>query len=85
MRAQTDGIWVSGLPDEARIITVGQGFVNDGERVDPKDSEETEETAVRETVAALPDTGPDAEAQADAQGGAQAGAIIDTSTAEDDQ
>lgn len=35
VRAQTDGIWVSGLPDEARIITIGQGFVNDGEVVDP--------------------------------------------------
>lgn len=36
VRAQTDGIWVSGLPDEARIITVGQGFVNDGETVEPQ-------------------------------------------------
>lgn len=27
------GVWVSGLPDEARIITVGQGFVRDGEVV----------------------------------------------------
>ena len=36
VRAQTDGIWVSGLPDETRIISIGQGFVNDGETVDPQ-------------------------------------------------
>lgn len=36
VRAQTDGIWVSGLPDEAQIISIGQGFVNDGEKVDPQ-------------------------------------------------
>jgi multidrug efflux system membrane fusion protein len=34
--AQPDGIWVAGLPPEARIITVGQGFVNDGEVVNPE-------------------------------------------------
>jgi multidrug efflux system membrane fusion protein len=37
-RAQTDGIWISGLPDQAEIITIGQGFVNDGETVDPQPS-----------------------------------------------
>jgi multidrug efflux system membrane fusion protein len=31
--AESSGIWVSGLPDDARIITVGQGFVRDGETV----------------------------------------------------
>ena len=34
-RAQTDGIWVSGLPDTADIITIGQGYVNNGEVVKP--------------------------------------------------
>ena len=33
VRAETRGVWVSGLPDEARIITVGQGFVDKGETV----------------------------------------------------
>lgn len=28
-----EGVWLSGLPDLARIITVGQGFVQDGEHV----------------------------------------------------
>jgi multidrug efflux system membrane fusion protein len=36
LRAQTDGIWVGGLPDQAQIITVGQGFVSDNQPVTPK-------------------------------------------------
>lgn len=36
VRAQTDGIWITGLPEVARIITVGQGFVNAGDVVDPR-------------------------------------------------
>ncbi len=36
VRAQTDGIWVTGLPEKASIITVGQGFVNAGDIVDPR-------------------------------------------------
>lgn len=36
VRAQTDGIWVTGLPEAADIITVGQGFVNAGDVVDPR-------------------------------------------------
>ena len=34
-RAQTDGIWVSGLADTVDVITIGQGYVNDGETVNP--------------------------------------------------
>lgn len=33
VRATPDGVWVSGLPDTARIITVGQGFARTGEAV----------------------------------------------------
>ena len=29
-----DGMWVSGLPDHVTVITVGQEFVSDGERVE---------------------------------------------------
>ena len=36
VRAQTDGIWVAGLPETADIITVGQGFVNAGDLVNPQ-------------------------------------------------
>jgi multidrug efflux system membrane fusion protein len=35
-RAQIDGIWISGLPDTVELITVGQGFVRAGDRVDPR-------------------------------------------------
>ncbi|MEL6680880.1 MAG: efflux RND transporter periplasmic adaptor subunit, partial [Pseudomonadota bacterium] len=47
VRAQTDGIWVSGLPESARIITIGQGFVNDGEVVDPRPGPADQESALR--------------------------------------
>ena len=39
VRAQTDGIWITGLPDTADIITVGQGFVQAGDRVNPQVAE----------------------------------------------
>ncbi|NCF76231.1 MAG: HlyD family efflux transporter periplasmic adaptor subunit, partial [Proteobacteria bacterium] len=31
----SDGVWVTGLPNETKIITVGQELVVSGERVDP--------------------------------------------------
>jgi len=33
-----DGAWVTGIPDASRVITLGQGFVNAGEVVDPRAS-----------------------------------------------
>lgn len=33
VRAELNGMWVTGLPKRARIITVGQGFVQSGEPV----------------------------------------------------
>ncbi|WP_090734029.1 efflux RND transporter periplasmic adaptor subunit [Paracoccus homiensis] len=33
VKTELDGIWVTGLPAEVTIITVGQGFVQDGEQV----------------------------------------------------
>ena len=33
VRAAVNGVWVSGLPELARIITVGQGFVRPGDAV----------------------------------------------------
>ncbi|MEQ6249433.1 efflux RND transporter periplasmic adaptor subunit [Sulfitobacter sp. HNIBRBA3233] len=35
VKAQIDGIWVTGLPETVDVITVGQGFVNAGEVVAP--------------------------------------------------
>jgi len=39
VRAEADGAWVTGLPPEARVVTLGQGFVRDGQRVDPVPAE----------------------------------------------
>ena len=33
MRADPEGLWITGLPETVRIVTVGQGFVQEGERV----------------------------------------------------
>jgi multidrug efflux system membrane fusion protein len=33
VRAELQGIWVTGLPEAARIVTIGQGFVREGEAV----------------------------------------------------
>lgn len=35
-QSQTDGLWVSGLPDQVTVITVGQGFVNADDMVSPQ-------------------------------------------------
>lgn len=39
IRATNDGVWVAGLPESARVITVGQGFVRAGETVRPVSAE----------------------------------------------
>ena len=33
--SKPDGVWVTGLPETARIITVGQGYVAVGQEVEP--------------------------------------------------
>jgi len=35
VQATSEGVWVTGLPQTARVITVGQGFVRAGETVKP--------------------------------------------------
>lgn len=35
VRTEADGVWVSGLPESAHVISQGQGFVNAGETVIP--------------------------------------------------
>ncbi|PWJ16490.1 efflux RND transporter periplasmic adaptor subunit [Jannaschia seohaensis] len=42
VRAETGGIWVTGLPEEVEIITVGQGFVQAGEAVETRQAETPE-------------------------------------------
>ncbi|WP_298862260.1 efflux RND transporter periplasmic adaptor subunit [uncultured Sulfitobacter sp.] len=39
VKAQIDGIWVTGLPESVDVITVGQGFVNEAETVAPSAGE----------------------------------------------
>ncbi|MEL6681052.1 MAG: efflux RND transporter periplasmic adaptor subunit [Pseudomonadota bacterium] len=48
VRAQTDGIWVTGLSDKVDIITVGQGFVNSGDVVDPRVQPATSQVGVNQ-------------------------------------
>jgi multidrug efflux system membrane fusion protein len=52
VRADRDGVYVTGLPDAPRVITVGQGFVRNGERVNavPRDeaTPETDAEAARQ-------------------------------------
>jgi multidrug efflux system membrane fusion protein len=55
VRAGADGIWVSGLPDKARIITAGQGFVQAGEHVTVVEQQTPEvEPVATEPSGALP-------------------------------
>lgn len=35
IRSERDGIWLRGLPDTFKIITVGQGFVTEGDEIEP--------------------------------------------------
>jgi len=39
LRSTAEGIWITGLPDQVRIISVGQGFVTDGQLVEPVPSD----------------------------------------------
>lgn len=34
LKSERDGLWLTGLPNKVRLITVGQGFVRAGDRVD---------------------------------------------------
>ncbi len=45
VKAQIDGIWVTGLPEAVDVITVGQGFVNTGETVAPRQGEDVKDAA----------------------------------------
>ena len=33
VKAEQDGVWLSGLGDQVDVITVGQGFVRSGDQV----------------------------------------------------
>jgi multidrug efflux system membrane fusion protein len=40
VRTGLDGVWVAGLPERVRVITVGQGFVRAGDRVEARTDEQ---------------------------------------------
>lgn len=42
IRSEGNGVWVSGLPAQARLITFGQGFIQHGEKVIPVDESENQ-------------------------------------------
>nr|WP_084863639.1 efflux RND transporter periplasmic adaptor subunit [Salibaculum halophilum] len=48
VRAEIDGLWVTGMPETSRIITVGQGFVSEGEVVAPSPASDGPRTLARE-------------------------------------
>ena len=35
VKTESNGAWVTGLPNDITLITLGQGFVNPGEEVEP--------------------------------------------------
>jgi len=61
VRAETKGIWITGLPDAARIISVGQGFVSDGETVITSEADPQTPEAVASPAAAQHALGSDPE------------------------
>ncbi|RYH03793.1 efflux RND transporter periplasmic adaptor subunit [Salipiger sp. IMCC34102] len=42
VKAELSGVWATGLPETAPIITIGQGFVQEGERVRVQTASESE-------------------------------------------
>ncbi|WP_460274427.1 efflux RND transporter periplasmic adaptor subunit [Celeribacter sp. ULVN23_4] len=53
-RAERDGIWVSGLTQNEKLITIGQGFVSQGEEVIPVPEEQSEERSVSSVNVEVP-------------------------------
>ena len=51
VRAEADAVWLAGLPERVRLITVGQGFVRPGDRVRPVAETDTAATDDAATTA----------------------------------
>lgn len=49
-KADTNEVWLTGLPEQVRLITVGQGFVSDGTKVRPVPIDGSGETDERGPV-----------------------------------
>lgn len=61
LKAENTGIWITGLEEETKIITVGQGFVSYGEKVSPvyKEDQLNESEAPTSLDSDLAETGQD--------------------------
>lgn len=46
VKAGTDSVWLAGLPEELRLISTGQGFVAEGQRVEAVPAEPPDEAAI---------------------------------------
>jgi len=51
VKTESNGAWVTGLPNEVTLITLGQGFVNPGEEVEPVSDSSAENKADTTTQA----------------------------------
>lgn len=49
VRDEADGIWLAGLPEQVRIITVGQEYVTDGQAVVPVPEAAAEQEMVKQS------------------------------------
>jgi multidrug efflux system membrane fusion protein len=56
LKASNNGIWVYGLGEQADIITVGQGFVDYGEQVEPVFFQSTDTQLGKQNEAGTNDT-----------------------------
>ena len=57
VKTESNGAWVTGLPDEVTLITLGQGFVNPGEEVEPVSDSSAENKADTTTQASSVSSG----------------------------
>ena len=51
IRSDNEGVWLAGLPERIALITVGQGFVSEGEIVDPVYAEEADSSVMQNSSA----------------------------------
>jgi len=56
VKSGVNGMWISGLPEKANIITVGQGFVKPGDAVNPVFEEKAAQPAASAVAASASET-----------------------------
>jgi len=58
VRARADGIWVTGLPDQARIVTISQGTLSPGQQVMVRETPEEYLRAMQIDAGTAPEEAP---------------------------